>query len=131
MSPKYLEPYPYAYLKGTSHLPVRTKADFIIADTSKGSFIAVNKIMKRSVRQVSAKQIASYLRMSVIVQKQPLENRIERLEEQFDKLIKSTWSYVFSKRDIEEMRELSKGMLADSKKMRELAQQLQEADDES
>jgi hypothetical protein len=60
-----------------------------------------------------------------------IENRLERLEEQFNSLVSSTWDYLFSERDVKEMRELSKGILEDSKKMQELAQQLQEADDES
>lgn len=129
ISAKYFEPRVYAHLREADYLPLRTKADFIIADTSTGSFVVVE--MKKSARQAGARQIASYLRMPVIMRKQPLENRLERLEEQFNKLVESTWGHLFSERDIKEMRKLSKGMLEDSKKMRELAQQLQESDDES
>jgi hypothetical protein len=68
-------------------------------------------------------------RMPLIIHERSVKNRLERLEKQFNNLVKSTWSYLFSKGDIEEMGELSKGMLESTKKMRELAEQLQEADD--
>jgi len=127
---EYLKSGFHEHFKTASHLPVMAKAtaDFIIADTAKGSFIAVE--MKRNVRRASTRQISSYLRMLSAIPERPVENRLERLEKQFDELVKSTWSYLFSKRDVEEMGELSKGMLEDSKKMRELAQKLQDADDE-
>lgn len=54
------------YWKSASHLParIRAKADFIIADTSKGSFKVVE--MKKRVGRVGIRQIPSYLRMPVI-----------------------------------------------------------------
>jgi len=53
------------HLEVASHISVRlkAKADFIIAGVSKGSFIVVE--MKRSARQVGARQISAYLRMPV------------------------------------------------------------------
>lgn len=120
-----------AYFKVPRRLgvPIKTRADFIIADTAKGSFVVVE--VKKGVGRVGAGQIPLYLRMSVMAQEHFVEKRLERLEKQFNKLVSSTWSYLFSKRDIKEMGELSNGMLEDSKRMRELAQQLQKTDDES
>lgn len=54
------------YLKAASDLPslIKTKADFIIADTAKGSFVVVEA--KMGVGRVSARQMPSYLQMPVI-----------------------------------------------------------------
>lgn len=155
---EYLKSGFHGRFKAARHLPtrIRAEADFVIADTVKGNFIVVEA--KKGVEPVSTqraafdtleylgrggrigktqaflglmlRQKALYMRMPFMIQKHSVENRLERLEEQFNNLVSSTWSYLFSERDIEEMRELSKGMLEGSKKMRELAEQLQEVDDE-
>lgn len=59
-----------------------------------------------------------------------VENRLERLEEQFNELVSSTWGYIFDAKDVKEMKELSKGMVEDSKRIQELSEQLKEADNE-
>lgn len=128
-SAKYLKAGFHGHFKTESHLPVMAKAmaDFITADTARGSFTVVE--MKRNIKRASARQISSYLRMLSVIPEHSVEKRLERLEEEFNNLVSSTWNYLFSEGDIKEMRELSKGMLEGSKKMRELAEQLQEADD--
>ncbi len=54
------------YLKAASDLPfhIKTKTDFIIADTAKGSFVVIE--VKRGVGRVGARQMPSYLQMPVI-----------------------------------------------------------------
>ena len=54
------------YLKAARRLgvPIKTKANFIIADTAKGTFMVVE--VKKGVVEVGAKQIAPYLRMPVM-----------------------------------------------------------------
>jgi len=47
-----------------SGIPIKPRADFIIADTVKGSFIVVE--VKKGIVEVGARQIAPYLRMPVI-----------------------------------------------------------------
>jgi len=130
---EYLKSAFHRNLKVTGRLPIRTKTDFIIANMVKGSYIVIET--KKRVEPVSISGKTWYATMPTVSRdfsvEARLENRLERLEEQFDKLVKSTWGYLFSEKDIKEMGELSKGMLEDSKKMQESAQQLQEADDES
>lgn len=116
-------------LKVAGHLPIRTKADFIIANTAKGSFIVIET--KKRAEPVSISGETWYATMPIVSREFSVEARLEKLEEQFNNLVRSTWSYLFTERDIKEMGELSKGMLEDSKKMQELAQQLQETDDKS
>jgi len=129
-SAEYLKAGLHWHFKTASHLPVMAKAmtDFIIADTAKGSFTVVE--VKRNVRRTSARQVSSYLRMLSVIPERSVEDRLERMENRFNDLVKSTWGYLFTERDIKEMEKLSKGMLEGSKKMRELAEQLQEAEDE-
>jgi hypothetical protein len=121
-SDKYTKSAFYWHLKSTSYLRGRIEvdADFTIADRSKGSFVVVG----------TKKGKTFHLQTAFIAPELSIEKRLERLEEQYDKLVKSTWSYLFSKKDIKEMGELSKGMLEGSKKMRELAEQLEKAEDE-
>lgn len=54
------------YLKAASDLPfhVKTKADFIIADTAKGSFVVIE--VKKGLGRVGARQMPSYLQMPFI-----------------------------------------------------------------
>lgn len=60
---EYLKAGFHGHYKTASYLPIKTKAmaDFIIADTTKGSFIIIE--IKINVRQESARQISAYLRM--------------------------------------------------------------------
>ena len=78
---------------------------------------------------VKARRGIWYVGEPSIAMERSVENRLERLEKQFNNLVRSTWDYVFSQRDREKMKELSKGMLEGSKKLKELAKQLQETDD--
>ncbi len=65
-SPSQLAMLYNMYLKTARDLPfhIKTEADFIIADTAKGSFIVVE--VKKGVRRVGARQMPSYLQMPVI-----------------------------------------------------------------
>lgn len=51
-------------LEITRNTPIRAKADFVFADTPKGSFIVLE--VKKSVRRLNARQISSYLRMPIV-----------------------------------------------------------------
>jgi len=128
-STEYLKSASHRNLKVAGHLPIRTKADFIIANTAKGSFIVIET--KKRTEPVSISGEKWYATMPIVSREFSVEARLEKLEEQFNNLVRSTWSYLFTERDIKEMGELSKGILEDSKKMQELAQQLQETDDKS
>lgn len=129
ISNKYTKSDFYSHLKASSyvHGKIKVDVDFIVG-TAKGSFKVI-EVNKRTER-VSTRQISSYLRMLPAIPERSVEDRLERLEKQFNNLVRSTWGYLFAERDIKEMGELSKGMLEDSKKMRELAQKLQDTDDE-
>ena len=104
------------------------KTNFMIASTVIGSFRAPE--IERWAKQVSVRQNKWFVAVPIASQEPSVENRLKRLEENFNGLVKSTWGYLFTKRDIREMDELSKGMLEGSKKMRELAEKLQEVEDE-
>lgn len=127
MCEEYLKSRFHLHLKTASYLPVgiKSKADFIVRGATVGTF-KVKELKKRT----EPINIRRYMEMPILSRGSSVENRIERLEKQFNKLVSSTWSYLFNKRNVEEMAELSKGMLADSKRMQELAEQLEEADDE-
>jgi hypothetical protein len=51
--------------------------------------------------------------------------RLERLEEGFSELVESTWNYIF-KEDAEEIKDISKEMLEDSRVMRESFKRLKD-----
>lgn len=118
----------HGHLEAVSHLPVTTKADFIIGDTSKGSFRVLET--KKRAEPVSIGGKTWYATMPTVSRDLSVETRLEKIEEQFDSLVRSTWSYVFSDRDVEEMRELSTAMLEESVTMQELAEKFREAADE-
>ncbi len=129
-APEYAKSGLRGHLKGSSQLPARIEREthFIIVGTTKGSFKSAE--IKGGIGTISFSRKPAHLQMPFVSRQRLFESRIEQLEERFNKLVSSTWGYLFSERDIEEMRDLSKGMLEGSKKMRELAEQLQEADDE-
>ncbi|TET43156.1 MAG: hypothetical protein E3J60_00970 [Dehalococcoidia bacterium] len=68
VSPSELAMLYNMYLKAASDLPfrIKTKADFIIADTAKGSFLVIEA--KKGVGRVGARQMPSYLQMPVIAE---------------------------------------------------------------
>lgn len=120
---KFMELGPHQRLKAASYLSfeIRPQADFVISDTTKDKFILVGA--KKGLKQERTTRKAQ-------MEGQPiLENRLGILEEQFNKLVSSTWEYIFGKENIVKMSELSKGMLEDSKKIQELSEQLKEVDD--
>jgi len=119
-SAEYFKLRSHRHLQVFNHLCVRAKANFITADMPTGNFVILGATKGKTLRAHTA----------FIAREHSIEKRLERLEEQFNNLASSTWSFLFSERESEQMRELSKGMLEGSKKMRELAEQLQEVDDE-
>lgn len=52
---------------------------------------------------------------------------LEDLERHFNRLVSSTWKYIFSQQDKETMKALSKKMLADSSRMKKLADKVRGA----
>jgi hypothetical protein len=76
---EYLKSAFHEHLGIARHMPVRARADFIIADTPKGSFIVLE--MKRGTGQLGARQISAYLRMPVAaggLYILPLEREVEQ-----------------------------------------------------
>ena len=56
------------------------------------------------------------------------ENRINRLETQLNNLVTSTWSYIFDKEQQDEMNKLSREMIEDGKKIKQIFKKFQESD---
>ena len=130
IGPQYVKSGLHGHLKAISRLPARIegKTSFIVASMTKSSLKFAET--KGGIGTISFDRKPAYLQMPFVSRQQLFEGRIEHLEEQFNNLVSSTWGYLFTERDIKKMGELSKGMLEGSKKMRELAEQLQEVEDE-
>ncbi len=117
-------------LEKTHYLPpkIRRAVDFVLVSARTGTFVFGE--LKVNKAPIATRRSALYKRIPFVSREQAVENKIERLEEQCHRLVKNTWSYVFSGENVKEMRELSEGMLEDSKKMHKLADQLEGLDDE-
>lgn len=66
LATEYLKSAFHEHWEIAGHTPIRAKADFIIADTPKGSFIVLE--MKRRTGQLGVRQISAYLRMPIVAE---------------------------------------------------------------
>lgn len=105
------------------------KSQFVSAIATKSyyGFFKVNKKTEIEKNDEGKEYTSKYITPTNLM----FEKRLDILENQFNNLISSTWSYLFDKKQQVEMSDLSKGMLDDVKKMKELSEKFQESDENS